>query len=66
MVNRKAVFAWLFPFKFDYTRSQAVVHTYFRFFKIMMYNSLFFPEAISAIIMFWWVLSESYWYYRIV
>ena len=30
MVNRKAVFAWLFPLKFDSKRSQAVVHTYFK------------------------------------
>ena len=33
MVNRKAVFAWLFPLKFDCKHSEAVVHTYFRHFK---------------------------------
>ena len=47
MVNMKAVFAWIFPFKFECTRSQAMVHTYFRLFKIMMYNFLCFPLKLS-------------------
>ena len=33
MVNRKSVFALLFPLKFDCERSDAVAHTYFNHLK---------------------------------
>ena len=42
MVDRKAVFAWIFSFRFDCTHIQAVVNTYFRLLKIMMHNFLVF------------------------
>ena len=38
MVNRKAVFPWLFPLKFDCQHSWAVVYTYLSLFEMMIHN----------------------------
>ena len=67
MVNRRAVFACLFPLKFDFKRCHGVGHTYFKHFKTKMHNLEYFSGSYHSnyYIVFWWVLSESVWYYRI-